>query len=259
MDFDLDATQRDLQGLAADVLGKEARQDRIEEHERGGGPYAQGMWAAMARAGLLGACLPVEAGGAGLGPVELAVLLRETGARVAPVPALHALTAALAVARYGSRRQREALAPLAAGETVLTVALREPGAALAAAPGTTARPDGGGWLLDGRKTMVSYAAQASRILVPAREGLFLVDGAAVTTRPEHTSTGEPAATVTLEATPAERVGGPEAVAGLRSLALAGIAATVSGVLAGALGLTTEHLRTRRQFGATSCASTSRRA
>jgi alkylation response protein AidB-like acyl-CoA dehydrogenase len=65
---------------------------------------------------------------------------------------------------------------------------------------------------------------------------------------EFASTGEVVATVTFDEAPAERVAGPEAVAGVRHLYTAATAAQASGVLAGALRLTTEHVRNRKQFG-----------
>ncbi|MDP9849300.1 acyl-CoA dehydrogenase family protein [Streptosporangium lutulentum] len=254
MDFNLDETQTDLRKLAVELLGREVTVARLEAHEASGAPYDTGLWHSLAQAGILGVCLPEEAGGAGLGPIELAVVLREIGGHVAPVPAEQSLVAALVIARHGSREQREALAPLADGEIVLTSALREPGRDLGAAPATTARRNGDGWVLDGVKSTVSYAAEASRILVPAVTddgvGLFLVEPAAVTMRPVSTTTGEPAAALVLENTPGEPVGAADGAAfdELRRLALAGIIAVSSGVLAGALTLTTEYIRTRKQFG-----------
>ncbi|MBB2913984.1 hypothetical protein FHS43_005293 [Streptosporangium becharense] len=254
MDFDLDETQTELRDLAANLLSREAAPARIDAHEASGAPYDAGLWGSLARAGLLGACLPEEAGGAGLGPVETAVILREAGARVAPVPLEQSLVAAQVIARYGSSEQREALAPLAAGEIVLAAALNEPGRDLGAVPTTTARARGDGWTLDGATGTVPYAAQAAAVLVPAATGdgvgLFLVDPAAAAPRPVPVSTGEPAAALTLRDTPGRPVGAPDgrAADGLRRLALAGIVAVASGVLDGALALTTEYIRTRRQFG-----------
>ncbi|GAA3441945.1 acyl-CoA dehydrogenase family protein [Planomonospora venezuelensis] len=254
MDFNLDETQDDLRGLAADLFGREAATSRLEAHEESGAPYDAGLWSALARAGLLGACLPEEAGGAGLGPVELAVILREAGAHVAPVPVLQSLVTAATVARYGSGGQREALAPLAEGGIVLASAPRGPGRDLGAAPAVTARQDGGGgWTLHGRTGTVPYAAQAAKVLIPAvagdGTGLFLVEPGEAGMTPVPLSTGEPGAVLTLEGTPGEQVGpvDGEAAAGLRRLTTAGTIATVSGVLAGALALTTGYLKTRRQF------------
>jgi alkylation response protein AidB-like acyl-CoA dehydrogenase len=102
MDFDLDDDSQELRRLAAGLLDREAAPARIEAHERSGEPYDAGLWTALASAGLLGACLPEDLGGAGLGTVALAVILREIGAHAAPVPAYASLTAALTVARHGT-------------------------------------------------------------------------------------------------------------------------------------------------------------
>ncbi|MEV4107102.1 acyl-CoA dehydrogenase family protein [Nonomuraea sp. NPDC049695] len=219
MDFNLDETQQDLRKLAAEVLAK-------EDGER------------LRQAGLMSVCVPEEAGGAGLGPVEMAVVLREVGARAAPVPVLPTLVSTLTLAHYGTLDQQRRLSDGA------TVALREPGRAPAEPPLTTARPVDGGWALTGRKVSVPYPG--AWVLVSADEGLFLVESPPTT--PEYTSTGEPAATIVLDGTPAERVAGPEAVAGARRLFMAAVAAQASGVLAGALELTTGYVRTRKQFG-----------
>ena len=86
MDFNLDETQSDLRDLAAELLGREVTAGRLEAHEASGAPYDAKLWRSLAQAGLLGVCLPEEAGGAGLGPVELAVLLREIGGARRPGP-----------------------------------------------------------------------------------------------------------------------------------------------------------------------------
>ncbi|MEV0230319.1 acyl-CoA dehydrogenase family protein [Nonomuraea sp. NPDC050786] len=219
MDFNLDETQQDLRKLAAEVLAK-------EDGER------------LRQAGLMSVCVPEEAGGAGLGPVEMAVVLREVGARAAPVPVLPTLVSTLTLAHYGTLDQQRRLSDGA------TVALREPGRAPADPPLTSARTVDGGWALTGRKVSVPYPG--AWVLVSADEGLFLVESPPST--PEFTSTGEPAATIVLDGTPAERVAGPEAVTGARRLFMAAVAAQASGVLAGALELTTGYVRSRKQFG-----------
>lgn len=257
MDFNLDETQRDLQGLAADLLAREAARERLEAFERGGGPYDAATWKALAQAGLLGAVLPEDAGGAGLGPVELAVILREAGGKVAPVPLYASLAlAALPLGRHGTAAQRAPLGPLAAGETVLTGAYREPGPTGLVA--TTARRDGGGFVLDGVKTFVPYAREASRILVPAGVeddgvGVFLVEPAAATITSQPSATTEPLSRVALDGV---RVGPDDLLGGaadgvawntMRRTAVAGAVAVSSGVIEGALELTKEYVKTREQF------------
>jgi 3-oxo-4-pregnene-20-carboxyl-CoA dehydrogenase alpha subunit len=102
-------------------------------------------------------------------------------------------------------------------------------------------------LLSGVKVGVGYAADAYRILVPAGDTVFLVDprapGVSLTRTP--TSSGVPEFTVRLDRIPGEPLG---AVDELERLALAGACAVGDGLLAGALDLTVEHVRTREQFG-----------
>jgi Acyl-CoA dehydrogenases len=178
VDFNLTEDQKELEGLAADLLAREATAERLQTHEKSGAPYDRALWKALAQAGLLGIALPEEVGGAGLGAVELAVVLRAVGTHVAPVPAYASLAlAALPIAAHGTEEQRRLLSPLIEGETVLTGAYREPGDGLA----TTARRDGDGYLLTGVKTFVPYASEASYILIPAHVedagiGVFLVPG-----------------------------------------------------------------------------------
>ncbi|MBC6470782.1 acyl-CoA/acyl-ACP dehydrogenase [Actinomadura alba] len=257
MSFDLDEDQRELRGLAAGLFAREAAGDRLEAHERSGEPFDRALWASLARSGLLGVSLPEEVGGAGLGAVELAVVLREIGAHVAPIPAFAALAlGAMPIARHGTPGQRELLEPLVAGDTVLTGAVREPGASGTA---TTARRDGDSHVLDGVKTFVPYAEVASHILVPARTGtaveVFLVEPGAVALSPHPSATGEPMSRIRLDGVRVGAdalLGGPDADPGsayrtLCRFARAGATATVSGVIEGALGLTTEYVKTREQF------------
>lgn len=258
MDFELDDDQRELQSLAAQVLDREATLDRSAAPPAA--TYDARAWKALAQAGLLGAGLPTAVGGAGRGAVELAIVLREIGAHAAPVPAYASLAlGAPPLAAHGEPAQvRALLAPLAEGNAILTGAVREPGTPAIAAGGvrTTARRAGGGYVLDGVKTFVPYAAEAARILVPARTDgdgavrVFLVEPAAVRLTPHPAATGEPMSRVALDGV---RVGADALLGGgawttLRRYACAGAVATVCGALDRALALTSEHVRTREQFG-----------
>jgi alkylation response protein AidB-like acyl-CoA dehydrogenase len=274
MDFELEEGHSDLRVLAAGLLDRVAesgagRAGGAAHGEAGGGvalsgpggtPYDVAAWKAMAQAGLLDACLPAQAGGPGLGAVGLAVLLREVGAHVADVPAFATLAlGALPVAWHGTPAQRELLRPVTDGELVLTAAVREAGNL--GAPRTVARRSGDGYLLDGVKIAVPYAREAAAILVPATvpgvgTGVFLVppDAGGVSHHVHPTATAQPASRIGLaevwvaqDALLGGRADG-SAAADLDRLAMAGAAATVSGVLAGALKLTTAHVKTRVQFG-----------
>ncbi|WP_433327129.1 acyl-CoA dehydrogenase family protein [Spirillospora sp. CA-294931] len=254
MDFDLDETQRELRGLADGLLDREASRERLEAFEASGAPYDAATWKALGQAGLLGAGLPEELGGAGLCAVETAVILREVGRHVAPVPAYASLAlAAPAIVRHGTPEQRALLAPLNDGEAVFTGAYREAGPAGRVT--ATARLDGDGYVLDGVKTFVPCAEQAALILVPARTdggevAVFLVEPGAVRLTPQHSLTTEPLSRVELAGARVDAAArlGPGAWDTLRRSAVAGAVALASGVIESALGLTTEHIRTREQFG-----------
>ncbi len=265
MDFSLEEQHEDLRALTAGLLAREATVERLVAHEESGAPYDATTWKAMAQAGLLGLVLPEDEGGQGFGPLELAVVLEEVGRRAAPVPALASLAlGALPVARYGTPAQRAALLPaVSVGDALLTAAVREPvpiAADQPATPATTATPTDGGYRLDGVKVGVPYAAHAGRILVPASTpggvGVFLVDpaSAGVELAPSHTSHGHPESRLGLTGVrvPADALLGDaadgEAARYLADVAAASICAVGVGAVAEALRLTTEHLRTREQFG-----------
>jgi alkylation response protein AidB-like acyl-CoA dehydrogenase len=278
MDFDLEESSQELRTLAEGLLDREAAAVRLEAHERSGDPYDARLWTALAGAGLLGACLPEDLGGAGLGAVGLAVILREIGAHAAPVPAYASLVAAVTVARHGTGEHRARLTALAEGDLVITAAVREPGADLAtppaATPGTTpgttaamtpgtaptatiattARRDGDAYVIDGVKTFVPYAEQSAYILVPARTedggvGVFLLEPGQVALTPHPAATHEPMSRLGLDGVRAgaDTLLGAGAYETLLGHATAGAVATASGALASALRLTTEHVKTREQF------------
>lgn len=260
LSFDLDDDQRQLRELAAGLLDREATAERLEAHDKSGATYDRTAWKALAQAGLLGVCLPEDLGGAGLGPVELAIVLREIGVHVAPVPAYAALAlGALPVARHGTPAQRARLTAVAEGETLLTGAVREPGAADPADVATIARTDGDAFVLTGVKAFVPYAAEAQAVLVPARVdggevGVFLVEPSAMELTAQPSATTEPLYRLGLDGV---RVGADALLGGtadgqawrtLRRLAVAGAVAVVSGVMDGALTLTAGYVKGREQFG-----------
>ncbi|MCA1193749.1 MULTISPECIES: acyl-CoA dehydrogenase family protein [unclassified Saccharopolyspora] len=254
MDFALDDTHQPLRELANDVLVRERDRSRNAPDGDGSGTGSR-TWKALAAAGLLSLAVPERLGGAGLGPLATAVLLAEIGRHAAPVPAL-ATTAfgVLPVARHGTPVQQDRLLGEVGSGQVLTAALGEPSAPLTPAPRTSARPDGAELVVTGTKTDVPAAAAAREILVPVTvEGggtavaLLRPDAPGVELEPTSTSGGT-AWTARFAQARGERLGGADALPDLLRCARAGICALGDGALAGALALTTEHVRTRTQFG-----------
>ncbi len=209
-------------------------------------------WTGLASAGLLSLPVPEEYGGEGLGLAEVAVLLREVGSRAGGLPVWETLCCgALVLAAAGSEDQRRRLLPgLAAGDLILTPAVREAGAGIPETPSTTRA----GGRLTGRKTGVTYAEEAAALLVPANDGdrvvVALVDPSAdgVTLLPSPTSRGAIEHTVVLDGVEADVLPGDDAASLLYRLAVAGLCLTAAGVLAGARDLTADYVKGREQFG-----------
>jgi alkylation response protein AidB-like acyl-CoA dehydrogenase len=113
-------------------------------------------------------------------------------------------------------------------------------------------------VLEGVKTFVPYAAEASHILVPARADgeeveIFLVEPGAVSLTPQPSATTEPLSRIELAGV---RVGADAVLGGgtrgeawrtMRRTAVAGAVALSSGVIESALKLTTDYVKTREQF------------
>ncbi len=264
MDFDLTDEQQATAELAAKLLGDKSTPETLRALDHADDlRFDRELWRAMADAGLLGIALPVEHGGAGLGLVELCLVLEEVGRRTAPVPALASLAfAGLPVARFGSAGHQAALLPpLVAGASVLTAALVEPlGDPLR--PATAARPDGDGWVLDGTKTNVPAALVADTVLVPATTpdgatGVFVVaaNAAGLTCERQATTTGTPEAQLVLDGV---RVGGDAALGPVDEAgtvlrwtvehATVAACAVMAGLAAQAVRMTGEYTSSREQFG-----------
>lgn len=258
MDFSPDENQRAITELAADVLRGELDPERAP----GAAGYDEQAWRALAKADLLSLTLPEDLGGAGLGVNAAAAMLTEIGRCAANVPALATIAlGVLPLGVLGTAEQRADLLPkAAAGDAVLTAALHEPSAPWATEPATTATARDGGWVLNGLKTAVPWAAAATRVLVPATtpDGVrvFLVDPSAsgVESHPSPNSGAGAEYAVRLRdvAVAADSVlPTVDDVAPVRVLhrfAVLGACAIADGALAAALELTTSHLSTREQFG-----------
>jgi glutaryl-CoA dehydrogenase (non-decarboxylating) len=128
------------------------------------------VFARMGELGFLGAPIPEEYGGTGLDYVSLGILCEEleradTAFRVAM--SVHVGLNSLTLLQWATEEQkRRWLVPQARGEKLATFALTEPGAGTDAANlSTSARRDGGSYMLNGSKTWISLADIADHFLV----------------------------------------------------------------------------------------------
>lgn len=222
--------------------------------------YDEDVWKQMAQQmGLQGLIVPAEYGGAGLGAVEMMVVLEEMGAALLCAPYLStAVLAASAVAEAGTDDAKKAILPgVADGSTIATVALVDEGAGWGLGDVTMkANVDG---TLTGKKTYVLDGHTANVILVVARAddglALFRVDAGAagLETRPLPTlDQTRKLANVSLSNTPATRVSAPgdQTAALTRALALTlvGITAEQVGGAQRCLEMSTAYAKERLQFG-----------
>jgi len=233
---------------------------RLMETEDG---WDRAVWRAMAeQVGLQGIHVPEAFGGAGLGQVELGIVLEELGRGLACVP--YFSTVALAIntllASGDERAQQDLLPRLASGEATGTLAVLEPsGSWDLEALSARARREGDGWVVDGTKAFVVDGHTADVLLVAARTpeglGIFAVEGGAAGVErvpvPQLDQTRK-LARVELSGAPAVPVG-DEGGAGTwlpRALDLAATALAMEQV-GGAqrcLDMTVEYAKVRHQFG-----------
>jgi alkylation response protein AidB-like acyl-CoA dehydrogenase len=263
MDFTLTDDQRELRDLAARILSDAVTDESLRQFAAGTDPYDAGLWATLAEAGLLGLAISEDAGGLGLGMVELGLLLEEQGRTLAPIPLTAAIVlGAVAIDRHGSATQKETWLPkVIAGQSVITAAIEEVGGVDATLPTTRAQPDGNGWRLNGTKVAVPYGAQAAAILVTAMTAngpaLFMVDpaGPGVRIESQQSTSGEPQALVTLDGAtlPGDALigsveDGAAIVSDLVGRGQVALAQRQVGVAAEALRRTAEYSSGRIQFG-----------
>ena len=265
MDFALNDEQIAVRDLAAQILGEQLPTERLREIETGDADwFAADVWAELAKADLLGLCLPEAHGGGGYGLFELALILEQVGRAVAPLPAYETLAlGALPIAQFGTDAQQADLLPkVADGSLILTSALSEGSVGLPPeVPATVATAAGDGWTITGQKQLVPAAHLAGLVLVPARTGegtstVFLVDPkAAGVTQVRNTSVnGAPLTTLTFDGvavTAADVLGavdgGDEVVAWTVDRGVAALCATQAGVCEAALRITAAYTSERRQF------------
>src|SRR5215210_3594120 len=116
MNFDLNDEQQEIKRTANEFLGARFKPEKVRELSEADS-YDDSLWQEVSELGWPGIAISEEDGGQGLGMVELAVLLEESGYACAPSPLLGTAGAALVISAAGSDEQRsEWLPKLASGE-----------------------------------------------------------------------------------------------------------------------------------------------
>ncbi|MGG7571975.1 acyl-CoA dehydrogenase family protein [Streptomyces sirii] len=136
------------------------------------GRHTDDLWREAAKLGYLGVNLPEEYGGGGGGITELSLVLEELGAAGCPLLMMVVSPAicGAVIARFGTEHQKRTWLPgLADGSRTMAFGITEPDAGSNSHRiTTTARRDGEGWVISGRKVFVSGVDIADATLIVGR-------------------------------------------------------------------------------------------
>lgn len=266
MDFSLSEDVISLRDLTADILTEQDQRrepsglDHNDQVVQANHAFDGRAYKLLADAGVLGALMPEEFGGAGIDIFGAHQVLEQLGRRASTVPVLENIVCAGTVlVNHGSHDQQTRLIPgVVDGSHILTTALVEPGGAGRINPRTRARYDSSSesWLISGVKTQVPFVQSAVEALVPAlldddSVSVFLVDltSSRIEIEDQISVAQRPLGMLTLRDVPAEMVGEAEtAYEELLMLADAGLTALQLGNCEAALRAAAVYTSARRQFG-----------
>lgn len=253
----VEAAKAVFSGVAPDAVPSPALTQGAVAEE-----FDRPLWAKLAGSDLLSLVIDPQYGGAGLDPIALCLVLRESAKVLARVPLLESSAVAMAVQRYGDAELARELLPAAGrGELAFTVGANGRTGHDPAELAVTARQERGGsgsWVLDGVQTGVPWAQNADRIAVPAHTGegravLALVPRAheGITLAEQISTSGERYAEVRLDSVRIEAravITAEGAWEWLRDLLATGTCALALGLGAGVLAMTSAYAGKREQFG-----------
>jgi acyl-CoA dehydrogenase len=256
--------QQILQATAREFVASKSPLARARALRDDADGFDAALWREMAQLGWAGIVLPEAYGGAGLGYLDLMVVLEEFGRALVPEPMLSSvLLGANAVLLGGTEAQRQTYLPgVATGETLLALAYQEPGSRYdARTVETRAVPSADGHRLTGTKIQALDATRADHLIVSARGpgglALFLVPRAApgLTVQPQRRLDGRVTGLVTLvdvavgaDATLGEAGQGGPLLARVLDRATVALTAEMLGGMQATFDLTLDYLKTRQQFG-----------
>ncbi|MCM8557456.1 acyl-CoA dehydrogenase [Sphingomicrobium sp. GRR-S6-50] len=228
--------------------------------------FGHDLWKQFAELGLTGILIPEEQGGSGLGQIEANVVLEEIGRNLTPSPFLTTAVAAVR-AMEGTAHADKWFPGIVAGETVAALAIDEGKHHDPAAVALEAKRSGNGFSLSGKKQFVVHAASADVILVAARTGgskgetegltLFAISKGAKGLEIDNLAMADSSKAARLQfdnvevdadAVVGEVDGGWDVLKRTLAAGSSGAASELTGVAAGAFGMTNDYLKERKQFG-----------
>ncbi len=230
--------------------------------------FSRDLWKQFAEMGFTGLLVPEADGGLGLGHVEAGIILEAIGRNLTPSPFLTTAVAAVeALKGAGAHLRAEWFPRIVSGDAVIGLAIDESAKHRPAATGLIAERSGNGFRLSGKKQFVVHGHVADMLIVAARTAgsageeqgitLFAVarDAKGVAAEADRLVDSQLAARVTFEnvdvtadAVIGEVDAGWSPLTRLLDAGRAGAAAEMIGVGGGAMDMTFDYLKQRKQFG-----------
>ena len=270
MDFNYTEEQQLLKDSVEKYLDKNYAFEQRRQVIAGRQGMSPTVWEGLTSLGLLGVPIPEEFGGFGGNGVDVALVMEAFGRALLVEPYLPTVVlAGSTIALGGSDAQRQILLPrIVDGSMKFAFAHTEPGTRWELnRVTTTARQEGGMWVINGAKSVVTHGAVADLLIITARTSgaadsrhgitLFFVNPGeqGVAGREYPTYDGMRAAEVTFDNVTIS----PESVIGvldngyalLEAVVDRGIAALCAeavGCMSALQDATLEYLKTRQQFG-----------
>lgn len=260
MDFGLSDEQHQLKESARAFLSGECPTTFLRKAMASDDGYPRELYAHIAKLGWTGLIVPEKFGGAGLGMLDMAMILEEGGYAAMPGPFLFSSALAAGALKLGGSDQLNSkwLTAIAEGKAIGTVAVVESAGSIDTRDiKAVATKDGAGWRLDGAKMFVPYANIADFIVVAAKNDageicLFVVEtkSPGVTIRSlKNLDLTRRVSSVELNRAPADQlVGGADLFAKLIDVAAVAIAADSLGGTERALEMAVDYSKVREQFG-----------
>jgi alkylation response protein AidB-like acyl-CoA dehydrogenase len=230
--------------------------------------FSHELWKQFAEMGFTGMLIPESDGGLGMGHKEAGIVLEEIGRNLSPSPFLSTSVIAVEALKQADDAMRQRwFASIIAGESVVGIAIDESAKHRPNSIALKAERSGNGFKLSGKKQFVVQGSSADMLIVAARtagatgeiDGLtmFAVEKQAsgMTMQAVRTVDSAMAAHVyfegvelTGEAVIGDVDNGWAVLSTMLNAGRIGSAAEMLGVGSGAMDITFEYLKTRKQFG-----------
>jgi pimeloyl-CoA dehydrogenase small subunit len=268
MDFSLSDEQRLLKDSVDRLMADRYAFDQRKAYFKEAGGWSAALWSQYAELGLLGLPFAEEYGGFGGGAVDVMLVMEAFGRALILEPYLATVVLGGTALRLGGSDavKSRVLPAIADGSMKLAFAHGERQARYDVTDVmTTARKGGGGWVLDGAKSVVTHGDCADMLVVSARTSgerddasgitLFLVDAKAngVARRGYTLRDEQRAAEISLSGVQTDTVlgevgNGLALVERVMEAGIAAMAAESVGCMEVLHAMTLEYSRTREQFG-----------